>query len=260
MDNPTFYEEFDWSEMPGDKILEKADLFLSLIPADVKTILDLGCGNGIITNHLAQKYDVTGADRSAAALEFVKTKKVQCNCNELPFEDNAFDLVLSSEMLEHLEDDVYLETIAEIQRVAKKYILISVPNNEHLQRDLIKCPACSHIYNLNYHLRSIDIEKLSTAFTENKLLKSTTGGPLVKPSFRWLTKLKHRFAPSASWIPTYWTKKRKRNTLCPKCNHSYVIPFRHHPVSFLYDAVTYVFSKSRHYWLIALFEKGNRGM
>lgn len=260
MDNPLYYEDFDWAEMPGEKILEKANLFLSLIPEDVKTILDLGCGNGIITNHLASKFDMTGADRSASALKMVKTKKVQCNCNDLPFTEASFDLVLSSEMLEHLEDTVYQETISEIKRVAKKYVLISVPNNEQIKRDLIKCTNCGHIYNMNYHQRSLNINILANAFGGYKLVKATTGGPLVKPSFQWLTNIKHKMAPASSWIPTYWTKKRKRNTLCPKCDHSFIIPFRHHPVSFIYDVFTWFFSRARHYWLIVLFEKQNTGI
>jgi len=119
MDNPRYYEDFNWSDVPVEKILGKADLFLAIIPKDVKSILDLGCGNGIITNHLAGYYDITGADRSVAALKTVRTKKVQCNCNDLPFADNSFDLVLSSEMLEHLENRVFTETISEIKRVSR---------------------------------------------------------------------------------------------------------------------------------------------
>ncbi|MBE0664056.1 MAG: class I SAM-dependent methyltransferase [Bacteroidales bacterium] len=260
MDNPLYYEDFAWAELQDEKIQEKANLFLSLIPRDVKTILDLGCGNGIITNILAEHFDVTGADRSVAALKMVKTKKVQCNCNDLPFADGAFDMVLSSEMLEHLEENVYQETIAEIRRVARKYILISVPDSEHIQRDLIKCTNCGYFYNMNYHQRSMNTNLLMNAFNGYKFIQERTGGPLVKPSFRWLTKLKHKLAPASSWIPTYWTKKRKRNTLCPKCDHSFIIPFRHHPVSFVYDVLTYLFSKARPYWLIVLFEKQNTGI
>lgn len=257
MDNPRYYEDFNWSDVPAEKILEKADLFLAIIPKDVKSILDLGCGNGIITNYLADYFDITGADRSAAALEMVRTKKMQCNCNELPFDDNSFDLVLSSEMLEHLESKVLMETISEIKRVSRKYILISVPNSEHVDRDLIQCPNCKHIYNLNYHMQSIGIETLKAWFNEYRLLVNTTGGPLVKPSFKLLTKIKHKLAPSSSWIPTYWTKKRKRNSLCPKCSQAFIVPFRHHPVSFFYDVITWLFSRARPYWLIALFEKAD---
>jgi len=103
----------------------------------------------------------------------------------------------------------------------------------------------------------MDIKTLKALFPEYRLLKHTTGGPLVKSSFRWLTKIKHKLAPAASWIPTYWTKKRKRNSLCPKCSHAFIIPFRHHPVSFVYDVITWLFSRARHYWLVALFGKAD---
>jgi len=260
MDNPRYYEDFNWAEVPAEKVLEKANLFLKIIPKDVKTILDLGCGNGIITNYLADYFEVTGADRSTAALEMVRTQKVQCNCNDLPLNNNSFDLVLSSEMLEHLEDEILRDTVSEIKRVACNYILISVPNSEHIERNLVQCPVCSHVYNMNYHMRSIDLETLKAMFTGWRLLVNTTGGPMVKPSFKWLTKIKHKFAPSSSWIPTYWTKKYNRNSLCPKCSYAFIIPFRHHPVSFVYDVITWLFSRARPYWLIALFEKADRGI
>jgi SAM-dependent methyltransferase len=255
MDNPEFYEQFDWANMSDKHIAEKAKLFLSVIPADVKTILDVGCGNGAITNFLASHFEVTGVDRSAEALKFVKTSKIQCSCDDMPFRANSFDLVLSSEMLEHLEDKIYSNTINEIRRVSKKYILISVPDQENLERDMICCPYCGFTYNKNYHLRSIGKNDLVRVMTGYKLKRFMNGGSGVRSSFGWLTRLKHQFAPTDSWIPTYWTKKRSRQTLCPSCNTGFEIPFRQHPVSFIYDVITFVFSKPRPYWLIAFFEK-----
>ena len=44
----------------------------------------------------------------------------------LPYKDNSFDLIICSEVLEHLEHpDKALE---ELQRVSKKYVALSVPN------------------------------------------------------------------------------------------------------------------------------------
>ena len=40
----------------------------------------------------------------------------------LPFEDNSFDLVLCCEVLEHLPDDIYQDALKEIQRVSNEYI------------------------------------------------------------------------------------------------------------------------------------------
>ena len=56
----------------------------------------------------------------------------QGNIYELPYEDNSFDVVLCLEVLEHLE---YPERAlkAELQRVARKYCIVSVPNEPFFQ-------------------------------------------------------------------------------------------------------------------------------
>lgn len=45
---------------------------------------------------------------------------------KLPYKDNSFDLVVCTEVLEHL--DAPSKILKEILRVSKKYLLISVPN------------------------------------------------------------------------------------------------------------------------------------
>jgi 2-polyprenyl-3-methyl-5-hydroxy-6-metoxy-1,4-benzoquinol methylase len=40
----------------------KTHAFLQLIPKGVRTILDVGCGDGAITSRLAQSYEVTAVD------------------------------------------------------------------------------------------------------------------------------------------------------------------------------------------------------
>lgn len=123
-------------------IQQKVRLFESLVPDDVATIVDVGCGDGAITNELGRRWDVTGVDASTAALEHVTTKSVAALAQSLPFADRAFDLVVSSQMLEHLEDADYAAALAEIKRVAGRYALISVPYREDLGMRVVRCPRC----------------------------------------------------------------------------------------------------------------------
>ena len=53
MDNEKLYENFDWSQLEQKTLFPKIKRILSLI----NTIIDVGCGNGIITNVLAYKYN-----------------------------------------------------------------------------------------------------------------------------------------------------------------------------------------------------------
>jgi SAM-dependent methyltransferase len=50
----------------------------------------------------------------------------QVSIYELPYKDNSFDLVICTEVLEHLDDPQ--KALQEMVRVSKKYLLLSVPN------------------------------------------------------------------------------------------------------------------------------------
>jgi 2-polyprenyl-3-methyl-5-hydroxy-6-metoxy-1,4-benzoquinol methylase len=101
---------------------------------DIK-VLDIGCGDGVLSYLFAkEKADVSGLDYSDIAINFAKEKTKKYNIDfrqgsayELPFKDNSFDVIISSDVIEHLED-VFLY-LSEIKRVAKNdaLIVISTP-------------------------------------------------------------------------------------------------------------------------------------
>ncbi len=93
-------------------------------------ILDLGCATGgycSSLNHLGFK--CTGADINSKYVEKARENGIEAYTmegNNLEFPDNSFDTVLLFEILEHV--DKPHEILKESKRVAKKNILISVPN------------------------------------------------------------------------------------------------------------------------------------
>ena len=75
-------------------------------------ILDIGCGYS--ANELATTIcDVQDLSKFYKDRNFIKLEKKQ-----LPFEDNQFDFVIASHVLEHVED--YKFFISELERVSKK--------------------------------------------------------------------------------------------------------------------------------------------
>lgn len=100
----------------------------------VDSILDVGCGEGFTLNRLREQKignKLEGIEYLKTAIELGKKmypdiKIKQGNIYNLPYADNSFDLVLCTEVLEHLEDPE--KGLKELVRVAKKYLIISVPN------------------------------------------------------------------------------------------------------------------------------------
>lgn len=93
-------------------------------------ILDVGCGTGANLEMLAQFGTAQGVDVSDDALEFCRRKGLDARkglAEELPFEDESFDLVTALDVIEHLDDDV--AGLTEMHRILKKggKTLIFVP-------------------------------------------------------------------------------------------------------------------------------------
>jgi 2-polyprenyl-6-hydroxyphenyl methylase/3-demethylubiquinone-9 3-methyltransferase len=90
-----------------------------------KTVLDIGCGAGILTNALAEKgHTVSGIDLSESSLKVAEardaTKKVDyraANAYSLPYPNQTFDVVCAMDVLEHVEEPALL--ISEASRVLK---------------------------------------------------------------------------------------------------------------------------------------------
>jgi ubiquinone/menaquinone biosynthesis C-methylase UbiE len=99
------------------------------------SILDAGCGEGFTLSRLEAKHigtNLQGVDFLDTAVKIgnkmhPKLKLKQGDIYKLPYKDNEFDLVLCTEVLEHLEDPE--KALKELKRVSKKYCIISVPND-----------------------------------------------------------------------------------------------------------------------------------
>lgn len=192
--------EKDLLSIPAER--ERITSTIELIPSDVRTILDVGCGNGAFLNSLSDMYEAVGLDSSQEALKYVKTKAIHGDITALPFKSASFDLVTCLEVLEHLPSDVFEKALPELQRVSKKYIIISVPNDEDLDFSLVICPACRCWYNPNRHVRSFDSEKLNPRFAHFWL--SFRNWPLhmgvarpFRPNFLVTRRLTQKLSPTA---------------------------------------------------------------
>lgn len=102
-----------------------------------KRILDAGCGDGVLTYEIFKKgAKAFGVDTSKEALDFAEKKLFSLkaraefrleSCTNTSFGEDCFDAVVSSDVIEHLEDP--RELLQEIKRILKDkgIALISTP-------------------------------------------------------------------------------------------------------------------------------------
>ena len=120
------------------------DLDELLARADPASLLDVGCGEGVLVHQWAQRLQgrrIVGIDleeesiqdgweqRQAPNLQY----RVMRVAENLPFADGEFDLASAIEVLEHVPDPAH--TLAEMARCASRHLLVSVPR-EPLWRGL----------------------------------------------------------------------------------------------------------------------------
>ncbi|NMB70365.1 class I SAM-dependent methyltransferase [candidate division WWE3 bacterium] len=99
-------------------------------------IADLGCGEGFIIDTLLTKYPnvkVDGFDISQSAIDIAKKKHPNFNFYQSdvknlpqPAKTNKYDLVVLTEVLEHIDD--YKRVLENIQDMNFKTLIISVPD------------------------------------------------------------------------------------------------------------------------------------
>jgi SAM-dependent methyltransferase len=152
-DNVRLYnEDALWNHPPDPYYSAKVRLVRGMIPDDARVILDVACGNGAITNRL-DDYWIVGGDRSLTALRYVTGRAVQLSADSLPFSDRALDLVMCHQALEHFSERVFHSAVCELARVARRYLLISVPYRERLAQQDARCADCRHTYHVWGHVR-----------------------------------------------------------------------------------------------------------
>ncbi|HEV7774679.1 MAG TPA: class I SAM-dependent methyltransferase [Conexibacter sp.] len=109
-----------------------AELFAQASP---ESVLDVGCGEGVLTHQWAQQLGerrIVGIDLDDEKLKAEWKTRQRPNleyrtmlAENMPFAENEFDVACAIEVLEHVPDPAH--TVAEMARVARRHLLVSVP-------------------------------------------------------------------------------------------------------------------------------------
>ena len=100
-----------------------------------QSALDVGCGEGVLTERFAERLgsgQVVGVDLEDPELRAEWSARARPNLEfrayegpDLPFGRDEFDIACALEVLEHVPDPE--RTLAEMVRVARRHVLVSVP-------------------------------------------------------------------------------------------------------------------------------------
>lgn len=85
----------------------------------------------------------------------------------IPWPDDAFDVVVASELLEHLEDSTLTAGLAETRRVLRSggRLVGTTPFAEDLSANTVVCPSCGEIFHRWGHHQSFDISRMTEVLT-----------------------------------------------------------------------------------------------
>ena len=234
-------------------IRAKARIFGQMIPDDVHSIVDVGCGDGAITNTLGERWAVTGVDSSSTALAHVSVDSLLADARNLPFADASFDLALSSQMVEHLDDSSYPAAMAELRRVARRYLLISVPYREDLGMRMVRCPRCRHHQHVWGHVRRFTPESLARDIPEFEPIDVRIFGDVQDPPWpRPLLWMVHRGFGG-------WYGSAGQNPQCERCGNTDFSGLRGFPLTAwrLKETADRIGRRPRlPYWLAVLARRG----
>lgn len=102
----------------------------ALKPYDYESLLDVGCGGG--EGQSAKKGFYCGIDNSFLRVHFASAEYpgsffVNGDARRLPFQNQAFDMVMLIDTSHHITDEQLPAVVWELKRVSKKYIVISDP-------------------------------------------------------------------------------------------------------------------------------------
>jgi len=159
-----YFEEPTGAHLHGD--VRRFEAIERLIPKTTKTILDVGSGNAWVAERFCPKgVSVVSMDISVEnvrkALDRIPHKNhsgVVADAFALPFAPQQFDLVISSEVIEHVGNpSEFAKSLWQMVKPGGK-LLISTGYKEKIVYNI--CVHCNHPTPANAHLHSFDEHKL----------------------------------------------------------------------------------------------------
>lgn len=169
--NPSYNSQY-FSYHSGAYILDYAKKFIRING----NILDFGCGPCFLISYLLRwisKGEIFGLDFSKDSIDFVNEKyrdhlffgkAVWTKSLPSPYKAESMDIIISVEVIEHLNDKQLENMFVETRRLLKRsgVLIVTRPNEEDLEANKTICPECGCIFHGWQHTRSWNAQELKS--------------------------------------------------------------------------------------------------
>lgn len=141
MEDQLFSHEYGFSYDSKRRFASYWHQIREVLERDPKRVLEVGVGNGFVSNYLRSKrVMITTVD-----VEVALRPDVVADISKLPFPDSSFDMVTAYEVLEHMPFEKSLEGLSELRRVSSGLVLISLPDASHAFRFACTIPHVGYV-------------------------------------------------------------------------------------------------------------------
>ncbi|MGY4571754.1 MULTISPECIES: methyltransferase domain-containing protein [Bradyrhizobium] len=202
--------ELSFAKLGGRSVITAID---HILPKHGR-ILDFGAGDGHLLRFMAQRgLTVAGYEPSKGrAANLQRALENFDGFLGVVGDDSTetFDVVIMSEVIEHVLDEVMDVTLDRLARFVRPggVLVITTPNNEDLDLDMAYCPVSNLLFHRWQHVRSLDQSSLKTllsrfgfdevvthqvGFDDNIFVPNDafwSGKPLVDPLPDWLENMR----------------------------------------------------------------------
>lgn len=152
-----YYEQRTWGATSPNECARFASI-VEHLPTRFGSLLEVGCGDGRLSCALPECERMAFLDLSASALRQFRRREasfLQASAGCLPFRDHSFEVVVCSEVMEHLPGREFNACRHELARVSSEHVIVTMPYRETLRAESYRCAACGDTYHAYGHLRSV---------------------------------------------------------------------------------------------------------
>jgi SAM-dependent methyltransferase len=108
-----------------------SDALLRRMVGPATSVLDVGCSDGrgseALSRHSAFGVDIYRPALLEAREQRRRTRVVQADVRRLPYSAHSFDLVVALDVIEHFDKPDALAVLEELERVARRWVVVATP-------------------------------------------------------------------------------------------------------------------------------------